>query len=451
MKNKLTLKESVKLIKSKEISSLDLTKSCLDQIEKIEKNIHAFVTINEKVLEDSKVRDNQKKKGKLHGIPFVIKDNFLTKGLRTTASSKVLDDFIPQYSATVFNKLMNEGIVLLGKTNMDAWAHGSSTETSDYGATRNPWSIDHLPGGSSGGSAAAVVCDMTIAAIGSETAGSIRQPAAWSGCVGLKPTYGRVSRYGVIAMGSSLDCPGPMTKTVEDSALILDVLAGKDPYDSTTSPRKTDNYSSFIGKGIKGLKIGIASEYLLPEMRKEVKDLIVSSGKVFEKLGAKVDFVKTMDPTLAIGVYTIVQRSEVASNLSRYDGIRYGNDRTFFGTEAKRRIMLGTFSLSQGYADKYYKNALKVRRLFIEDFEKIFKKYDLIIGPTSPGPALKVGASKDQPMFGEMEFQAFRESVFLADSLTGFQLVLIFLDHNFLKEKLFSRLMPMRKQQNGIK
>lgn len=403
MTNELTLKESLRLLEQKEISSYELTVSCLAAIKRIDNKINAFITINNNASEIAKFKDDHKRVGKLEGIPIAFKDNFLTKGIRTTAASRLLDDYIPEYSATVVERLLSEGAIILGKTNMDAWAHGSSTETSDYGATKNPWNTNHLPGGSSGGSAAAVVADMTIVSIGSETAGSIRQPAAWTGCVGLKPTYGRVSRYGVVAMGSSLDSPGPMTKTVEDAAIILDVLAGKDLYDSTTSGRPKDDYVSFIGKDIRGVRIGIASEYLLPDMSKDVKDLIISAAGVLEDLGAKVDYVKTMNPLYAISVYTIVQRSEVSSNLSRYDGIRYGNDRGHFGEEAKRRIMLGNFSLSEGYAEKYYKNALRVRSLFIKDFERVFKSYDLVIGPTSPGPALKLGASRNQPMFGEME------------------------------------------------
>ena len=238
--------------------------------------------------------------------------------------------------------------------------------------------------------------------MGTETAGSVRGPAAWCGIVGLKPTYGRVSRYGVIAMGSSLDSPGPLTKTVEDAAIILNVIAGKDPNDATTSPTNFDDYTNELEKGVKDLKIGIARDYLLPNMDSKVKDLIISAAKLFEKLGAKVDLVKTLDPRFAISVYTVVQRSEVSSNLSRYDGIRYGRDRNYFGQEAKRRIMLGTFTLSTGYHDKYYKKAQKVRTLFIDDFNKVFKKYDLLIGPTMPGPAPKIGVTEGQAMFGEM-------------------------------------------------
>lgn len=405
MNNKLTLTSAIKLLKRKDVTSEEIISDCLEAIRKYNGRLNAYLTINEEVKNLGKSAKSKVKSNNLPilGIPFAIKDNFLTKNLKTTASSRVLDDFIPPYSATVVDKLERAGGILLGKTNMDAWAHGSSTETSDYGSTKNPWNLNHLPGGSSGGSAAAVISDLCIFAIGSETAGSIRQPAAWCGCVGLKPTYGRVSRYGVIAMGSSLDSPGPMTKTVEDAAVLLEILAGKDPFDATTSPKVPDKYTKYLDKGVKNLRIGIAKEYFLPQMRKEVKELISEAGKVFEKLGAKVDMVSTLHPEYAIGVYTVIQRSEVSSNLARYDGIRYGNDRAYFGQEAKRRITLGTFVLSEGYAEKYYKKAQKVRTLYIKDFEKIFKKYDLIIGPTSPGPALKLGATKGQAMFGEME------------------------------------------------
>src|SRR3989344_693659 len=403
MKNSLSLSEAKKLLDRRQISSEELTRDCLDSIRKLNKSLNAYITLNTNAIGDARKKDaKSNKKGKLNGIPLAIKDNFLTKGLRTTASSKVLDDYIPEYNATVVNKLLDEGAVILGKTNMDAWAHGSSTERSDYGPTRNPWNFKHVPGGSSGGSAAATVADMCIASIGSETAGSVRGPSAWCGCVGLKPTYGRVSRYGVIAMGSSLDCPGPITKTVYDSAYILEILAGRDPYDATTSDNLPTKYTSFLGKEIKGMKIAIARQYLLPEMKSEVKDFIIKAGKVLEDLGANVEYADTLNPEYAVADYTVIQRSEVSSNLARYDGIRYGNNQSFFGEEAKRRIILGTFALSEGYSDEYYKKAQKVRTLYINDFNKLFTKYDLIIGPTLPGPAPKIGVTKDAAMFGEM-------------------------------------------------
>ncbi len=402
MKNSLSLTEAKKALENKEISSEEIVKDTLSAIEKKDPEIHAYLRLNENALNEAKKADSSEKKLPLAGVPIAIKDNFLTKGLITTASSSVLENYIPQYDATVVKKLKNAGAIVIGKTNMDAWAHGSSTETSDFGITKNPWDLSRLPGGSSGGSGAAVSADMCLAAIGSETAGSVRGPAAWCGIVGLKPTYGRVSRYGVIAMGSSLDSPGPMTKSVSDAAILLEIIAGEDTNDSTTSPKNAEKYTSFLNKGVSGMKIAIAEDYLLPEMDKRVKEKIIQTAKVLEDLGADVDYVSTMDPRLAIGVYTIVQRSEVSSNLARYDGIRYGNKRDAFGEEAKRRIMLGTFALSAGYADKYYKKAQKVRSLFIKDFERIFATFDLLLAPTLPGPAPKIGVTEGQAMFGEM-------------------------------------------------
>ncbi|MCL5434946.1 MAG: Asp-tRNA(Asn)/Glu-tRNA(Gln) amidotransferase subunit GatA [Patescibacteria group bacterium] len=404
--NSLNIKEANEGLKKKSFSSVELTKACLDQIRKLEGKLNAFVTVTEnEALEQAQEADKLISAGQdlpLLGIPIAIKDNFSTLGIKTTASSIVLDDYIPPYNATVVAKLKAAGMVLLGKTNMDAWAHGSSTETSDYGSTKNPWNIKYLPGGSSGGSAASVAADEVIAAIGSETAGSIRQPASWCGVVGLKPTYGRVSRYGVIAMGSSLDSPGPITKTVEDSALILEVLAGVDENDATTSPLPVGNYSQKLSKNIKELKIGISEEYFIDGIDKEVKEMVEGALKKFEKFGAKIENLKLFDPKYAIDVYTIIQRSEVSSNLARYDGIRYGNGRDYFKDEAKRRIMFGTYALSSGYYDQYYNKAQKVRTVIIDDFKKAFEKVDVIIAPTSPSLALPVGATKDSAMFGEI-------------------------------------------------
>lgn len=402
---KLTLAQTLQDLKNKKYSSVELTKAYLKRIKELEPKVNAYVTVtDEEALKNAKEADAARAKGEdaaLLGLPISIKDNFSTNGIRTTASSKVLDNYIPPFDSTVVAKLKEAGIVLLGKTNMDAWAHGSSTETSDYGSSRNPWNTNHLPGGSSGGAAASVAADETIAAIGSETAGSIRQPASWCGVVGLKPTYGRVSRYGVVAMGSSLDSPGPITKTVEDGALILQVLAGQDPHDATTSPNEVPNYTENLKKSIQGLKIGISDDYFEgvdPEVKAKVEEAI----QLFEKLGAKVKKIKLFHPKYAIAVYTIIQRAEVSSNLARYDGIRYGNDRSYFGEEAKRRVMLGTYTLSAGYYDQYYNKALKVRTVIIDDFNKAFKDVDVIIGPTSPTTALPVGATENQSMFGEL-------------------------------------------------
>jgi len=401
----LTIAQAKQDLKEKKYSSVELTKAYLERIKQVEPKVKAFVTVTgDEALKNAEEADKKIASGKdlpLLGIPLTIKDNFSTNGIRTTASSKVLDTYIPPFDATVVSKLKNAGMVLLGKTNMDAWAHGSSTETSDYGASRNPWNTDHLPGGSSGGAAATVAADETLAAIGSETAGSIRQPASWCGIVGLKPTYGRVSRYGVVAMGSSLDSPGPLTKTVEDSALILQVLAGQDHHDATTGPNPVPDYTKKLADEIKGLTIGVADDYFEgvdPEVRISVENAL----KTYEKLGAKVKKINLFSPKYTIAVYTILQRAEVSSNLARYDGIRYGNDRSFFGDEAKRRIMLGTYTLSAGYYDQYYNKALKVRTVIIEDFKKAFNDVDVIIGPTSPTTSLPIGVTEDQSMFGEL-------------------------------------------------
>lgn len=403
--NTLTIEQARDGLQKKEFTSAELTKACLTRIEETEPKINALVTQTaEFALAQAKKADEQLAAGvdlPFLGIPIVIKDNFSTKGIRTTASSKVLDNYIPPFNATVVQRLYDAGAVMLGKANLDAWAHGSSTETSDYGSTQNPWNTDFLPGGSSGGSTASVSADQAIAAIGSETAGSIRQPAAWCGVVGLKPTYGRVSRYGVIAMGSSLDSPGPITKTVKDSAIILSVLAGKDPKDATSSPKKTDDYISACKEKVQGLKIGISDDYF-NGVEKDVTKLVQEALKEFEKLGAVVKNIKLFDPKYAIAVYTIIQRAEVSSNLARYDGIRYGYQREKFREEAKRRIMLGTYTLSAGYYDQYYNKALRVRTLIIKNFAEAFKEVDVIIGPTSPSTALPLGASKGHPMFGEM-------------------------------------------------
>lgn len=403
--NELTIKEAKAGLKNKKFSSVEITKACFSRIKKIESKINAFVTITEKeALEQARKSDELLSTGlnlPLLGIPLSIKDNFCTRGIRTTASSKVLDNFIPPYDATVVRKIKEAGGVIMGKTNLDAWAHGSSTETSDYGVTKNPWNIKHLPGGSSGGAAASVASNEIIAAIGSETAGSIRQPSDWCGVVGIKPTYGRVSRYGVVAMASSLDSPGPIGKRVEDVALILNVLAGKDVLDATSSPKPPENYLSSLARSIKGLRVGVSDEYF-DGVTERVKENVLKALKVIEKLGAKLVKIKLFPPKYTIAVYTILQRAEVSSNLARYDGIRYGNDRSSFADEAKRRIMLGTYALSAGYYDQYYNKAQKVRTVIVNDFNQAFSKVDVIIAPTNPWTALPLGASKNNPMYGEM-------------------------------------------------
>lgn len=401
----LTITTTKKALKEKQFSAVELTKAYLERINLLEPKLNSFVTITEeKALSDAKKADDLLSSGQdlpLLGIPLALKDNFSTKDIRTTASSKVLDDYIPPFHSTVSKRLSNAGTILLGKTNLDAWAHGSSTETSDYGVSRNPWDTTRLPGGSSGGSSAAVAADESLVAIGSETAGSIRLPAGWCGVVGLKPTYGRVSRYGVIAMASSIDSPGPITKTIEDTALMLEILAGQDEMDATSSPYPIKKYSQLMKNNIQPMTIGISDDYFTnvdPQIVKAIEEAL----EVFRKKGHKIKKIKLFDPKYAIDVYTVLQRSEVSSNLARMDGIRFGNDRSFFGEEAKRRIMLGTFALSSGHEGDFYNKARKVRTIIIEDFAKAFKDVDIIVGPTTPVTALPIGSTKDNPMFGEM-------------------------------------------------
>lgn len=389
----LTLTEYIAGIKARAFSRTEVLAALEKNVESY-KNCNIFLT---RSPEDSV--DLAEKP--LCGAPLAIKDNVCTKGLRTTASSTVLDTFIPAYNATIIDRLSEAGAHIMGKTNLDAWAHGSSTETSQYGRTLNPRNPDFLPGGSSGGSAAAVAADACIAAIGTETAGSIRQPSAWCGTVGLKPTYGRVSRNGIVAMASSTDSPGPITKTVADSALLLNFLAGHDPLDGTASSTPTLDYTQSLNASIKGLKVGILYEDV-PGLE-EVNAHIAAAGEVLRSLGAEVTSTKALDPHYAISVYTIIQRGEVSSNLARFDGIRYGNDRSFFGDEAKRRIMLGTFTLSKGYSEAYYTTAQKVRTLYKQDFDKLFSSYDVLISATSPSFAKKIGATDGAVMFGELE------------------------------------------------
>jgi aspartyl-tRNA(Asn)/glutamyl-tRNA(Gln) amidotransferase subunit A len=406
--HELTIRELHEGYKTNTFTCEEVVKHFLARIEKYNPKLNIYLSLNKNALNEAlKVDMELKENGitkPLQGIPFAVKDNFLTVGLETTASSNILKDYFPQYESTVTKKILEAGGIILGKTNMDSFAHGSSTETSDFGPTLNPWNPEHLPGGSSGGSAAAISAELATAALGSETAGSIRQPSAWVGVTGFKPTYGRSSRYGVISMASSTDTPGPIAKNVEDCAIITEVIAGKDNKDATSSPNPVTEYSKYLNKkDLKGVRIGLISEYLLDDMSTEVKNLIWMAANKFKDLGATVENVSLMDPQYSIGVYTVLQRSEVSSNLARFDGIRFGHPRTVFNEENKRRIMLGTYTLSAGYYDAFYKKSLAVRTQIVEDFANAFKSFDVLIGAVSPGPALKVGASKNQPMFGEME------------------------------------------------
>lgn len=408
MLNKLTLVETIKKIKAKEFSHKELYLAIEKQIQESNKTFNIYLSLDKQALQKAgKLLDTP-----LAGIPIAVKDNFLTKELPTTAASSVLKGFMSPYESTVTKKLMQSGGVVIGKTNMDAWAHGSSTETSDFGRTLNPRNIKYLPGGSSGGSSAAIAANMCTAAIGSETAGSIRQPASWCGVVGLKPTYGRVSRFGVVSMASSTDSPGPIGKTVEDVSILFEQIAGHDDLDATTPKKEVLQVTKTIRQGVKGMRIGICYTDHPDLIDKKVTKQILEAGKLFEKHGAQVTIVpvteklekgKILKHDFSIGVYTVVQRSEVSSNLARYDGIRYGQNREYFGVEAKRRIMLGTFTLSKGYADKYYIKAQQVRHLYLQNFEQLFEEYDLLISPTTPSYAEPLGASIGNPMFGELE------------------------------------------------
>lgn len=410
MKSNLSIKSALEGLRKKEFSSEDLAMSCLDEIGKKNRELNAFITVDkEGALKQAKFADKKIKDSinlPLLGIPIAVKDIFLTRGLRTTAGSEVLKNYIPQYDATVVKKLYEAGAIIIGKTNLDAWAHGSSGENSDFGPTKNPLNTDYVPGGSSSGSAVSVASNMTLAATGSDTGGSIRLPASFCNVVGLKPTYGRVSRYGVISMASSMDSIGHFTKTVEDSAIFLQVTAGRDQMDATTPPKEVPDYEKQL-KETKKLKIGIPKEYFAKGLDVKVKEKVESAIKFYEKNGFEIVEVSLPHTEYAIACYYVIQPSEVSSNLARYDGIRYGNDRSAFGDEAVRRIMLGTFTLSSGYVDAYYKKAMKVRTLIKKDFDDVFKKVDAIISPVSPTLPWKLGEKTNDPL-----------AMYLSDALT---------------------------------
>ncbi|KKQ96428.1 MAG: Glutamyl-tRNA(Gln) amidotransferase subunit A [Candidatus Levybacteria bacterium GW2011_GWB1_39_7] len=403
--NNLTIKQSYEYLNKKKCSSVELTSSCLEQIEKLNPEINAFITVSELALDEARKADELRSNNQelpLLGIPIALKDIYMTKGLRTTAASNVLRDYIPQYDATVVRKLKEAGAVILGKTNLDAWAHGSSGENSDFGPTKNPWDREYVPGGSSSGSAAAVAANLCAAATGTDAGGSIRLPASFTDTVGLKPTYGLVSRYGIIAMASSLDSIGHFTKTVEDSALFLNITAGNDPFDATTTNKELPDYTKDLHKGIRGLKIGIPKEYLAMGIDKKIKENFDNALRQIEELGAEIIEISLPHTKYAVACYYIIQPSEVSSNLARYDGIRFGNDRSYFGDEAVRRIILGTFTLSAGYYEAYYKKAMQVRTLIKRDFEQVFNPpaggVDAIIAPVSPTPPWKLGEKLDNPL-----------------------------------------------------
>ena len=404
--NQLTIKEAQEGLREKRFSSVELVSACLAQIKKHDKKINAFITVCEKeALEQAekagRLISHQSTAFSLQpllGIPIAVKDNFCTEGIKTTAASKVLEDYVPVYNATVVQRLIDAGAIIIGKTNLDAWAHGSSGENSDFGPTKNPWNCQFVPGGSSSGSAAAVSAQMCLGATGTDTGGSVRLPASFCNLVGLKPTYGRVSRYGVVAMASSLDAMGHLTKDVTDSAIILKITSGKDINDATTSKRDVPEYLENLKRGIQGLKIGLPKEYFVEGMDKRIVERLKDVFKTLEKLGAEILEISLPHTNDALAVYYIVQPSEVSSNLARYDGIRYGFARDKFGDEAKRRIMLGTFALSAGYWEAYYLQAMKVRTLIKKDFEKAFTKVDVMIAPVSPTLPFRLGEKIDDPL-----------------------------------------------------
>ncbi len=378
----LTLTETIEAIKQKKFSEEELNEAYLNKIAIINPKINAFLEIQKNS----------------RGLPSAIKDAILTKGIKTTTGSKILGNFIPQYNASVIEKLLGQGVNVIGKTNLDEFAMGGSGENSAYGPTKNPWDLNRITGGSSSGSAAAIAADLAVFALGSDTGGSIRQPASLCGLVGLKPTYGRVSRYGLIPMASSLDQIGPITKSVEDAALVLDWISGADGYDSNCRGEKFTLQPERLTHGIKELKVGIPKEYFGEGLDPKVKSVIKEAIKKLEGLGAEIIEVSLPHSQYALAAYYIIVPSEVSSNMARYDGIRYGLGRENLGSEVKRRIMLGTFALSSGYYDDYYAKAAKVRTLVKQDFEKAFEEVDVIVGPVSPTTAWNMGEKVDNPL-----------------------------------------------------
>ncbi|VAX20945.1 Aspartyl-tRNA(Asn) amidotransferase subunit A @ Glutamyl-tRNA(Gln) amidotransferase subunit A [hydrothermal vent metagenome] len=413
----LTIRELLNKLKASEITSEEVTRAYLARIDEVDKKINSYVTVDaDGALEQAREADKKRANGEdgaLLGVPLALKDLIVTKGLRTTCSSKILENFVPPYDAFVTKKLKEAGAVIIGKTNMDEFAMGSSSETSYFGAVRNPWNTDKIPGGSSGGSAAAVSANLCAGALGSDTGGSIRQPAALCGVVGLKPTYGRVSRFGLVAFASSLDQIGPMTKDVEDAAILMNAIAGHDSMDSTCANEPVPDYTADINKGVSGLKIGIPEEYFTAGLDGEIEKSIRDNIKLLEDDGAEIVPVSLPHTKYGVPTYYVLAPAEASSNLARYDGVRYGfrakgasgladmyknSRKDGFGAEVKRRIMLGTYALSSGYYDAYYLKAQKVRTLIKNDFLEAFKKVDVIVTPTTPTAAFGIGEKTDDPL-----------------------------------------------------
>lgn len=413
----LTVHELKQKLEKKELTSEEITKAYVDRIEKKEKDVQAFITtLTEEATNQAKIIDEKRCKGEasnLAGIPIGIKDNICTKGIKTTCASKMLENFISPYDATVMEKINQEQLIPLGKLNMDEFAMGASTEYSYFQKTKNPWNLNNVPGGSSGGSAAAVAANMVPWALGSDTGGSIRQPASFCGVVGLKPTYGLVSRYGLVAFASSLDQIGPITKDVEDCAILLNLITGHDEKDSTSAITEEKDYTKALKNDVKGLRIGIPKEYFGKGINSEVKEKLEQAIQKYKELGAIVEECSLDVANYALATYYIIACAEASSNLGRFDGIRYGhrtenytnlkelfkNSRSEgFGDEVKRRIILGTYVLSSGYYDAYYKKAQQVRTLVNQKFDEAFEKYDILLTPTSPTVAFEIGSKSNNPL-----------------------------------------------------
>ncbi len=413
----LTIHELHPLLRQRDLSAEELTTAVLARIRELDGRLHCYLTVDEEgALAQAREADKRLAAGEatpLTGIPLAIKDLIVTQGLRTTCASKYLENFIPPYDATVMAKLRQAGAVILGKVNMDEFAMGSSTENSAFGVTRNPWNLDYIPGGSSGGSAAAVAADLCLASLGSDTGGSIRQPASHCGVVGLKPTYGRVSRFGLVAFASSLDQIGPITKDVTDSALLLQAIAGHDPKDATSAPLPVPDYTAALNQEVTGLQIGVPKEYFLPGLDPAVEQAVGAALQHFEKLGATLVEVSLPHTEYAIAVYYLIATAEASSNLARYDGVKYGwrdpeakellamyraTRSQGLGTEVRRRIMLGTYALSAGYYEAYYGKASQVRTLIRRDFEQVFTSCQVVATPVAPTPAFRLGEKSDDPL-----------------------------------------------------
>ncbi|MBF0459519.1 MAG: Asp-tRNA(Asn)/Glu-tRNA(Gln) amidotransferase subunit GatA [Nitrospirae bacterium] len=411
---RLTIAEASGLISKKELTPSDLLESVFDRIGALNTSVGAYITVTKDIAveQSGRLLTGNRGNNPLYGVPIAVKDNMCVKGVRTTCASKILENFIPPYESTVTSKLQEAGYILTGKTNLDEFAMGSSTENSGFFTTKNPLDITRAPGGSSGGSAAAVAADMCIAAIGSDTGGSIRQPASFCGVVGLKPTYGLVSRFGLVAFASSLDQIGPITKTVEDAAIVLNVIAGGDFRDSTSAHIDIPDYTASLQSDLSGMKVGIPEEYFIDGMDKEVETAVRAAITEMKRLGAEVVSIRLPHTAYAVAAYYIIATSEASSNLARYDGVKYGmrvsgsdligtymeTRAKGFGQEVKRRIMLGTYALSSGYYDAYYKKAQQVRTLIKRDFDEAFKLVDVIATPTSPTTAFKIGEKTDDPL-----------------------------------------------------